>query len=271
MMNDEEMTKDTVIRYIVTSLHRIYDLTIQHFNDLTWRSHSTFIILACLAFAIIASIATNASPPPTSTVADNRLPAPQTESERKYLGLSSTIERFSLDNVEADVLVVDFFDMYCHVCQARARHMNEFYQLVQSRGLSGRVRVLGIGVGDTPKEVTVFKEKFGLPFPVFPDRTGSFSRQFGKIRVPNVIVLKRRLGHFEVVYQESSLPDNPEQFLAKVLAYATTKFSLPAAETAKCIEDGKSKRCPIVLSGQQDVNDKRKVNPAGPGPREVSK
>jgi hypothetical protein len=244
---------------------------IQRFNNLTWRSHSSFAILFYLFFGIPLWCGECAPPPPTSTVADNRLPAPQTESERKYLGLSSTIERFSVDNVQADILVVDFFDMYCHVCQARARHMNDFYQLVQSRGLSGRVRLLGVGVGDTPKEVTVFKEKFGLPFPVFPDRTGSFTKQFGKIKVPNVIVLKRHLGHFEVVYQESSLPDNPEQFLGQVLSYAITKFSLPAAETAKCIEDGTTKRCPIVLSGQRDINDQRKSNPTGPGPREVSK
>ncbi len=228
-------------------------------------------VICLLFFTMLVRSGECASPPPTSTPADNRLPAPQTESERKYLGLSSTVERFSLDNVQADILVLDFFDMYCHVCQNRARHMNEFYQLVQSRGLSGRVRVLGVGVGDTPKEVAVFKEKFGLPFPVFPDRTGSFSRQFGKIRVPNVIVFKRRLGHFEVVYQESSLPDNPEQFLAKVLSYATTKISLPAQETAKCIDNGTSKRCPIVLSGQGDINGKRKLNPSEQERHEASK
>ncbi len=230
--------------------------------------HSSFVI-SMLFFGILVRYGECGSPPPA--LADNRLPAPQTESERKYLGLSSTLERFSLDNVQADILILDFFDMYCHVCQARAPHMNEFYKLVQSRGLSGRVRVLGVGVGDTPKEVTVFKEKFGLPFPVFPDRTGSFSRQFGKIRVPNVIVLKRHLGHFEVVYQDPSLPDNPEQFLAKVLSYATTKISLPAPETAKCIEDGTTKRCPIVLSGQRDINGKRKLNHSEQEGREASK
>ncbi len=232
--------------------------------------HSAFIISLVFVGLLLRS-GECASPPPTPAVADTRLPAPQSEAERKYLGLSSTSERFSLDNVQADILVLDFFDMYCHVCQARARHMNDFYKLVQSRGLSGRVRILGVGVGDTPKEVTVFKEKFGLPFPVFPDRTGSFSRQFGKIRVPNIIVLKRRLGHFEVVYQESSLPDNPEQFLSKVLSYATTKFSLPVAESAKCIEDGRTKRCPIVLSGQREVNGKPKVDPSEQEQREASK
>jgi peroxiredoxin len=232
--------------------------------------HSLFIT-SLIFIGLLLRSGECASPPPTSAVADNRLPTPQSETERKYLRLSGTAERFSLDNVQADILVLDFFDMYCHVCQARAGHMNDFYKLVQSRGLSGRVRVLGIGVGDTPKEVTVFKEKFGLPFPVFPDRTGSFSRQFGKIRVPNIIVLKRRVGHFEVVYQESSLPDNAEQFLSKVLSYATMKFSLPVAENAKCIEDGTTKRCPIVLPGQRDVNDKEKSSASGQERREVSK
>jgi hypothetical protein len=43
MSNDEGMTKfGAVIRYIVTPLHRIHDLTIQRFNDSTWRSHSPF-------------------------------------------------------------------------------------------------------------------------------------------------------------------------------------------------------------------------------------
>ena len=226
------------------------------------RCHSSFLILSLLFFGVLLRSADCASPPPTPAMADNRLPAPQTESERKYLGLSSTVERFSLDNVQADILVLDFFDMYCHVCQSRAGHMNDFYKLVQSRGLSGRVKVLGVGVGDTPKEVTVFKEKFGLPFPVFPDRTGSFTKQFGKIKVPNVILLKKRLGRFEVVYQESSLPDNAEQFLSKVLSYATTKVSVRVADTDKCIDNGTTK-CPIVLSAPLEKNGKRKSNSAG--------
>jgi peroxiredoxin len=255
MTNDKQSSNDQMIKARRTAL------VIRH----------SFVILACLFCAILPRLAGSASPPPTPAAADTRLPAPQTELERKYLGLSSTIERFALDNVQADILVVDFFDMYCHVCQARAPHMNDFYKLLQNRGLNGRVRVLGVGVGDTPKEVTVFKEKFGLPFPVFPDRTGSFTKQFGKIKVPNVIVLKRHLGHFEVVYQDSSLPDNPEQFLAKVLSYATTKISPGSkSDPAKCIDDGTG-RCPIVLSGEGVASDKPKVNSSAQKREDISK
>jgi len=224
--------------------------------------NSLLVVLSFVFFAIFLRCAECASPPPTPTIGDSSFSAPQTESERNYLGLPSSIDRFFLNDVRADIVVVDFFDMYCHVCQTRAPHMNEFYKLVQSRKLSGRVKILGVGVGDTVKEVTVFKEKFELPFPVFPDRSGSFSKQFGKIKVPNVIVFKKRLGHFEIVYQDASLPDNPEHFLATVLHYATTRVSLPAGDTTECIEDGTTKRCPIVVAGQLGTKSKPKSSPS---------
>jgi peroxiredoxin len=210
---------------------------------------------------------------PPAVAADTSLPAPQTESERNYLGLSSTSERFSLDDVRADILFVDFFDMYCHVCQMRAPHMNDFYKLVQSRGLSSRVRMIGVGVGDTLKEVTVFKEKFKLPFPVFPDRTGSFTKQFGKIKVPNLIVLKKRSGHFEIVYQDSSLPENPDGLLSKLISDSGRRISAPApevhVENVKC--PGGKTSCPIVLSAQPVVGDKANMDPPEQKHREASK
>jgi hypothetical protein len=50
MSNDEGMTTAIcvpgVIRDIVTSLHRVCDLTIQHLNDLTSRSHSPIVCRA---------------------------------------------------------------------------------------------------------------------------------------------------------------------------------------------------------------------------------
>jgi hypothetical protein len=63
MPDIEGMTKvkSNVIRHIVASLHRIYDLTIQRFNDLTWRSHSAFII-----YLTLASVGMSAEPAPSA-------------------------------------------------------------------------------------------------------------------------------------------------------------------------------------------------------------
>src|SRR6266568_2376352 len=51
-MTNDEIRVDGVIGYIVTLLHRIYDFTIQRFNDSTWRSHSCFVILSAFGIRI---------------------------------------------------------------------------------------------------------------------------------------------------------------------------------------------------------------------------
>src|SRR2546428_12291234 len=58
-MTNDEIRGDRVIGYIVTLLHRIYDLAIQRFNDSTWRSHSCFVILS--SFVLIFPAASHAA------------------------------------------------------------------------------------------------------------------------------------------------------------------------------------------------------------------
>src|SRR5437667_11909728 len=58
-MTNDEIRGDRVISYTVTLLHRIYDLTIQRFNDSTWRSHSCFVILS--SFVLIFPAASHAA------------------------------------------------------------------------------------------------------------------------------------------------------------------------------------------------------------------
>jgi len=52
MSNAEGITK-RAIRYIVTSLHRTDGLTVQRFNGLTWRSHSSFCFRAFTLIELI--------------------------------------------------------------------------------------------------------------------------------------------------------------------------------------------------------------------------
>ena len=54
MANVKGMTKQSVIRYIVTSIQRTYGSTTQRFNDLTWRSRSS--LSARGAFTLIELI-----------------------------------------------------------------------------------------------------------------------------------------------------------------------------------------------------------------------
>jgi thiol-disulfide isomerase/thioredoxin len=175
---------------------------------------SSLIVMAA-AISLLAGCSTTA---PGPTAADYRLPVPQTESERTYLGLPAGATKFQLEDIRAKILVVDCFDLYCHLCQTGAKHLNELYALTQESGLGDRVKFVGLGVGDTPLEVATYKEKLKVPFPVFPDRRASIAKRFGELRVPNLIVLRIRGGQIEVLQRSSGTLLNPAELLSHIEA-----------------------------------------------------
>lgn len=94
----------------------------------------------------------------------------------------------------AEVVVLNFFDMYCHSCQTMAPHSKKLHQMVQQRGYGSRVEFFAIGWGNTPLESEQYRQRFGIPYPVMPDRDLSISKRFGSFRPPLMIVLERRQG-----------------------------------------------------------------------------
>ena len=95
--------------------------------------------------------------------AGHSIPAPQALQERAYLGLPESSTEFSLDQVAGEILIIDCFDMYCHACQRDADLVDALYELVQERGLGERIRFVGLGVGNTPLETSLFQRKFSIP------------------------------------------------------------------------------------------------------------
>lgn len=161
---------------------------------------------------------------PGPSAADYRLAVPQSEAERAYLGLVEGTSTFDLADIQCEILVIDCFDMYCHICQSGAKHVNELYRLTQERGLGGRIKFVGLGVGDSPMEVGIYKEKFKVPFPLFPDRRSFLAKQFGELRLPNLIVLRKQGGKLEVIHRSPGLLGNPAEVLTNLqmdLARAT--------------------------------------------------
>jgi hypothetical protein len=169
-------------------------------------------LAATLAACLLGGCATTHAP----TLADLQVTAPESASDHEYLGLPDGIAKFPLDQIHCEVLVIDCFDMYCHICQTGAKHVNELYRLVQERGLGTRVKFVGLGLGDTPLEVATYKEKFKVPFPVFPDRRSVIAKQFGPVRLPNLIVLRKQVGSLQVVNTSPGALLNPSKVLVHI-------------------------------------------------------
>jgi hypothetical protein len=170
-------------------------------------------VLVALALALWGGCATQA---PTAVV--ERLATPADMADRAYLGLTTDPGTFQLEDIRCEILVVDCFDMYCHVCQAGAPHLNELYRLTQARGLGDRIKFIGLGVGDTPLEVAAYKQKLQVLFPVFPDRHTVIAKRFGPVRLPNLLVLRNRNGRLELIQIMTGTLLDPAGLLAHLQA-----------------------------------------------------
>lgn len=117
--------------------------------------------------------------------------------------VSTSYEDFSINKIETPVLVVQIFNMYCPHCQKDAPVANKLFErLVKDFGLK-KVSMLGLGIGNTRREVEVFKNSFKIKFPLFWDMDNEFLKRFGHLGTPYFFVLKKTKQGFKIVYTKA--------------------------------------------------------------------
>lgn len=119
-------------------------------------------------------------------------------------------------NSRAEVVVLNFFDMYCHTCQTMAPHAKELHQAVQRRGLGSKVEFYAIGWGNTPMECDMYRKRFGVTYQIIPDKDLSISRRFGRFRPPLMIVLRKQGGGWSEIARFKDLRGDKEAILAQI-------------------------------------------------------
>jgi hypothetical protein len=167
---------------------------------------------------------------PRDTPPDPSLAVPDSQADRTYLGLEAGPGRFLLEDIRAEILVVDCFDMSCHACQTGAKHVNALYTMVQDHGLGSRIKFIGLGINNTPLETAAFRRKFQVPFPSFPDRRRDVSNQFGRVRLPSILVLRSRDGRWEMMHQTTGAFTDPEELFMRILEDVGAEQRLPDSQ-----------------------------------------
>ncbi|MFA6221895.1 MAG: TlpA disulfide reductase family protein [Desulfomonilaceae bacterium] len=125
------------------------------------------------------------------TLKNIKFDAPENLVDKKYLGLPDG-KTFHLGQVRSNYLIIELFSMYCPVCQRSAGTVNQVYDLIHNtQGVRDNFKVIGIGVGNTPYEVSVFKKKFQVGFPLIADDNFVIQKALSNdIRTPTFIVAK---------------------------------------------------------------------------------
>ncbi|MGE4297984.1 MAG: peroxiredoxin family protein [Desulfovibrionaceae bacterium] len=150
------------------------------------------MLLAASAFAGHALDAPPViAPKPGDILADMALQGAMTPEQARYLGLSQDAAPPTLADIKADYLLVEFFSMYCPYCQHEAPHVNDLFALVSKSPEADTVKMLGIGIGNSPFEVDYFREKFTIPMPLFTDEDYAVHKRVGEVGTPFFLLLKR--------------------------------------------------------------------------------
>jgi peroxiredoxin len=117
------------------------------------------------------------------------------------------------------VVIIEIFSMYCPFCQREAPEVNRLYGKIESTpGLKGKIKLLGIGAGNSSFEVEVFKKKYDIPFPLIPDNDFSIYNSLGKVRTPYFIGVKINPdGTNRIIYSELGALKGADRFLDLIL------------------------------------------------------
>ena len=179
-----------------------------------------FLAAMTLLFSMLVfpALAANKPPEKGEVLPVMNLPTPKNPDERSYLGLSGS-GLFKIPQIKAKVVIVEIFSMYCPYCQKDAPGVNELYRLIENNAdIKNKIKLIGIGAGNSSYEVEVFKKTYNVPFPLFPDKDFTIHKACGEVRTPYFMVVKiNEDGTHQIVHNQLGGYPGAEPFLELVL------------------------------------------------------
>lgn len=179
----------------------------------------TLSVITILLLTLVSPILPANKPPAKGEILPVfNLPIPKSPAEKGYLGLSGD-GLFKIPQIKARVVIVEIYSMYCPYCQKDAPGINELYNLIEKNpDLKNKIKMIGIGAGNTLFEVETYKKTYQVPFPLFPDKDFAIHKACGEVRTPYFIVVKiNDDGTHQIVHAQLGNYPGAEPFLEIVL------------------------------------------------------
>jgi peroxiredoxin len=146
------------------------------------------------------------------------LAVPEDPAHRKYLGLGAG-RTFTISQIQARVVIIEIFSMYCPYCQREAPEVNRLYRKIMSNPkLKDKVKLIGIGAGNSAFEVGIFRKRYDIPFPLIADADFTVHKCLGEVRTPYFIAVKiAPAGGQKVIFSKLGGIEGVDQFLNTIV------------------------------------------------------
>jgi thiol-disulfide isomerase/thioredoxin len=127
-------------------------------------------LACCLMIGLISSLAYSSEQlPPGTILPEFKLKGLDSPKTKSYLGINED-KPFSLSQIKTKLVLVEFFDVFCPVCQKNAPIVNRLYNVIkEDKNLGKDVKLIGIALGVQPKDLEVYRKTFKVEFPLFAD------------------------------------------------------------------------------------------------------
>jgi len=140
------------------------------------QQHSIVIALTALLFLLPAAASRARIIEPGDTLPRLSFTQPLAAEEMNYLRLpdegrgADKPVAVVLNDLDAELLVVEFMNCYCPSCQAQAPLMNAACRAIEGLpDFRQKVRIIGVAAGNSFEELTAFKKEQAIPFPLLQD------------------------------------------------------------------------------------------------------
>jgi thiol-disulfide isomerase/thioredoxin len=146
------------------------------------------------------------------------LPMPGSEADKGYLGIKGS-GTFTIGQIKAPVLIIEVFSFYCPHCQRSAAQINDLYRMIEQRAdLKGKVKMIGIGAKNSAFEVDSYRERYQVPFPLFPDEGLEITEKLGVKGTPTFIgvTVDGKGVQKQFYFGEGGFQDN-QKFLTEII------------------------------------------------------
>ena len=176
------------------------------------------IAIFLVLFHYSLAFGSNVPPVKGDVLPEIKITVPQNATDRSYLGLEGS-GFFKIPQIKATIVIIEIFSMYCPYCQKEAPEINRLFSLIEGNpDLKDKIKLIGIGAGNSSFEVEVYKKKYAVPFPLFPDEDFSIHKCIGEVRTPYFLGVKiNDDGTHRIFYSQLGKFKGAEPFLELML------------------------------------------------------
>ncbi len=178
------------------------------------------LVVVVLLFMATAIMAAENPPPKVGTfLPEITLSRPGDSIDLKYLGLLGSGTSFKVNQIKATVVIIQIYSMYCPYCQAEAPNVNRLYASIEDNpALKDKIKIIGIGAGNSKFETGIYKKKYTVAFPLIPDENFKLHKILGEVRTPYFIaVTLDGVKPPKVIYSRLGALENNDLFLAQIV------------------------------------------------------